>query len=122
MLRNGHGRDGCCQPPPAQIPACAAHAPGSSLGFWRRTTRNTERARASTACPQITAAQPTTRGAVNGIGAFSGVDCAPPTIPRCELGALATKEDTVRFIPTILALTIVLTLAACSGADGPQGL
>src|SRR5258707_13968183 len=29
VLRNyGHGRDGCCQPPPAQIPACAANAPG----------------------------------------------------------------------------------------------
>src|SRR2546425_10714458 len=23
-----------CQPPPVQIPACAANAPGSSLGFW----------------------------------------------------------------------------------------
>ena len=23
--------------PPAQIPACAANAPGSSLGFWRRS-------------------------------------------------------------------------------------
>src|ERR1700674_1387325 len=34
---NGRGRDGCCQPPPAQIPACAANAPGSSLGFWRRS-------------------------------------------------------------------------------------
>jgi hypothetical protein len=33
----GHGRDGCCQPPPVQIPACAANAPGSSLGFWRRS-------------------------------------------------------------------------------------
>ena len=33
---SGHGRDGCCQPPPARIPACAANAPGSSLGFWRR--------------------------------------------------------------------------------------
>ena len=32
----GHGRDGCCQPPPARISACAANAPGSSLGFWRR--------------------------------------------------------------------------------------
>ena len=26
-----------CQPPPVQIPACAANAPGSSLGFWRRS-------------------------------------------------------------------------------------
>jgi hypothetical protein len=33
----GHGRDGCYQPPPAQIPACAANAPGSPLGFWRRS-------------------------------------------------------------------------------------
>jgi hypothetical protein len=24
----GRGRDGCCQPAPAQIPACAANAPG----------------------------------------------------------------------------------------------
>ena len=35
--RDGHGRDGRCQPPPVQIPACAANAPGSSLGFWRRS-------------------------------------------------------------------------------------
>ena len=34
---DGHGRDGRCQPPPVQIPACAANAPGSSLGFWRRS-------------------------------------------------------------------------------------
>ena len=27
-LAHGHGRDGCCQPPPARIPACAANAPG----------------------------------------------------------------------------------------------
>ena len=25
-----------CTAQPAQIPACAANAPGSSLGFWRR--------------------------------------------------------------------------------------
>jgi hypothetical protein len=31
------GRDEDCSPPPAQIPACAANAPGSSLGFWRRS-------------------------------------------------------------------------------------
>ena len=31
-LPEGHGRDGRCQPPPVQIPACAANAPGSSLG------------------------------------------------------------------------------------------
>ena len=29
---NGHGRDEDFSPPPAQIPACAANAPGSSLG------------------------------------------------------------------------------------------
>ena len=29
---NGRGRDEDCSPPPAQIPACAANAPGSSLG------------------------------------------------------------------------------------------
>jgi hypothetical protein len=34
---NGRGRSGCCQPPPARIPACASNAPGSSLGFWRRS-------------------------------------------------------------------------------------
>ena len=28
----GRGRDEDCSPPPAQIPACAANAPGSSLG------------------------------------------------------------------------------------------
>ena len=28
----GRGRSGCRQPPPARIPACAANAPGSSLG------------------------------------------------------------------------------------------
>src|SRR5262245_46394682 len=27
----GRGRDGCCQPPPAQIPACGFPAPGSCL-------------------------------------------------------------------------------------------
>jgi hypothetical protein len=29
---NGRGRDEDFSPPPAQIPACAANAPGSSLG------------------------------------------------------------------------------------------
>src|SRR5215467_15957452 len=32
MTREGRGRDEDCSPPPAQIPACAANAPGSSLG------------------------------------------------------------------------------------------
>src|ERR1700731_4471807 len=31
------GRDKDFSLPPAQIPACAANAPGSSLGFWRRS-------------------------------------------------------------------------------------
>ena len=31
------GRDEDCSSPPAPIPACAANAPGSSLGFWRRS-------------------------------------------------------------------------------------
>src|SRR5262245_16636655 len=34
---HGRGRDEDCSSPPAQIPACAANAPGSSLGFWRRS-------------------------------------------------------------------------------------
>jgi hypothetical protein len=34
---NGRGRDEDCSSPPAQIAACAANAPGSSLGFWRRS-------------------------------------------------------------------------------------
>src|SRR5258708_5537819 len=38
-LIDGRGRDGCCQPPPAQIPACAANAPGSSLGSTSGGTR-----------------------------------------------------------------------------------
>jgi hypothetical protein len=29
---NGHGRDGHCWPPPLQIPACAANAPGLYKG------------------------------------------------------------------------------------------
>ena len=33
----GRGRDEDFSSPPAQIPACAANAPGSSLGFWRRS-------------------------------------------------------------------------------------
>src|SRR6266496_1623839 len=33
------GRDRPCGRPPAQIPACAANALGSCLGFWRRTAR-----------------------------------------------------------------------------------
>src|SRR5262245_55628519 len=32
----GPGRDEDCSSPPGQIPAGAANAPGSSLGFWRR--------------------------------------------------------------------------------------
>jgi hypothetical protein len=32
VCENGRGRDEDCSPPPAQIPACAANAPGSSLG------------------------------------------------------------------------------------------
>jgi len=39
----GRGRDGPSPcglgPPPAQIPACASNAPGSCLGFWRRSVR-----------------------------------------------------------------------------------
>jgi hypothetical protein len=35
--KEGPGRDEDCSPPPGQIPACAANAPGSSLGFWRRS-------------------------------------------------------------------------------------
>ena len=35
--RDGHGRDGRGQPPAVQIPARAVNAPGSSLGFWRRS-------------------------------------------------------------------------------------
>jgi hypothetical protein len=33
------GRDGDCSPPPAQIPACGTTAPGSHLGFCRRSAR-----------------------------------------------------------------------------------
>jgi len=33
----GPGRDEAYAPPPGQIPACAASAPGSSLGSWRRS-------------------------------------------------------------------------------------
>ena len=33
----GRGRDEDFASPPARIPACAANAPGSSLGFWRRS-------------------------------------------------------------------------------------
>jgi hypothetical protein len=36
-LLEGHGRETGFPVPPAQIPACAANAPGSSLGFWRRS-------------------------------------------------------------------------------------
>src|SRR5262245_6733679 len=32
LLAIGRGRDEDCSPPPARIPACAANAPGSSLG------------------------------------------------------------------------------------------
>ena len=35
----GRGRDRRCWRPPAQIPACAFNAPGSCLGFWRRSVR-----------------------------------------------------------------------------------
>jgi hypothetical protein len=34
---DGRGRDEDFSSPPVQIPACAANAPGSSLGFWRRS-------------------------------------------------------------------------------------
>ena len=34
------GRDRRCRRPPAQIPACASNALGSSLGFWRRSARS----------------------------------------------------------------------------------
>jgi hypothetical protein len=34
--RGDRGRDRRCWRPPAQIPACAANALGSCLGFWRR--------------------------------------------------------------------------------------
>jgi hypothetical protein len=37
MHSNGRGRDEDFSSPPAEIPACAANAPGSSLGFWRRS-------------------------------------------------------------------------------------
>ena len=34
--RNGHGRNADYSAPPAQIPACAANALGSSLGYERQ--------------------------------------------------------------------------------------
>jgi hypothetical protein len=39
QIRDGRGRDRRCWRPPAQIPACASNAPGSCLGFWRRSVR-----------------------------------------------------------------------------------
>ena len=39
-LRQDRGRDRPCERPPAQIPACAANALGSCLGFWRRSARS----------------------------------------------------------------------------------
>ena len=44
-FRDGRGRDEDCSSPPAQIPAGAANAPGSSLGFWRRSDVTAEGAR-----------------------------------------------------------------------------
>jgi len=35
LTARGRGGDGRCRPPPAQIPACASNALGSSLGSWR---------------------------------------------------------------------------------------
>src|SRR5262249_13870495 len=35
-VAQGRGREEDCSSPPAQIPAGAANAPGSSLGLWRR--------------------------------------------------------------------------------------
>ena len=40
ICRNNRGRDHRCRWPPAQIPACASNALGSSLGFWRRSARS----------------------------------------------------------------------------------
>ncbi len=37
LVATGRGREAGLPAPPAQIPACAANAPGSSLGFWRRS-------------------------------------------------------------------------------------
>ena len=37
--RADRGRDRPCGRPPAQIPACAANALGSCLGWWRRSAR-----------------------------------------------------------------------------------
>jgi hypothetical protein len=37
FFNDGRGRDEDFSSPPVQIPACAANAPGSSLGFWRRS-------------------------------------------------------------------------------------
>jgi len=34
---DGRGRNAGCPAPPAQIPACAANAPGSSLGYERQS-------------------------------------------------------------------------------------
>ena len=41
------GRDAGCPAPPAQIPACAANAPGSYLGSWRRSVVAASRTRSS---------------------------------------------------------------------------
>ncbi len=41
------GREAGCPAPPAQIPACAANAPGSSLGFERRSVLLQPRNRAT---------------------------------------------------------------------------
>ena len=37
VMPDGRGRDEDFSSPPAQIPACAANGPGSSLGFQRRS-------------------------------------------------------------------------------------
>ncbi len=34
---DGRGRNAGYPAPPAQIPACATNAPGSSFGFWRQS-------------------------------------------------------------------------------------
>ncbi len=35
--KRGRGRETGFPVPPAQVPACGTTAPGSSLGFWRRS-------------------------------------------------------------------------------------
>ena len=77
----GRGRDGSCEPPPAQIPASAANALGSYLGFSPRSVvqaTDEERGLVAASAQTVYPFSPNSSGCVGSGGAGSETSAASP--------------------------------------------